>query len=158
MAAVAGRRDPIVATSDERVLVAEVKTMLSALGHPAQGPVLVAPDGSRAVLPDALYDVLLCAASDLAAGLAVVVLPSNAHLTTQQAADMLHVSRPTLIALLDDGRLPFTRARSHRRIELEDVLAFQRHHRAEADRVRARIVERAQELGVYDDFGPTAEP
>lgn len=70
---------------------------------------------------------------------------------------MLNVSRPTLIGLLESDEIPFTRVRSHRRIQLADLVAYQRRHRAASDALRERIVARAQELGVYDDCGPAPE-
>ena len=137
-------------------MIAEIEAMLAeAAARPrATAPMLGAPDGTTTVIPEALYEVLARAAADLALGHGVVILPYSAQLTTQQAADMVeNVSRPTLISLLEDGEIPYTRVRSHRRIQLADLIAYQRRHRAEADAARERIVARAQELGAYDDYG-----
>jgi excisionase family DNA binding protein len=151
MAGLVDRGDPILAPEAEILAIREIDEMLAARASKGRAE-LVGPHGSIP-LPRALYEVLARAASDLAAGRGVMILPYGAELTTQQAAEMLNVSRPTLVSLLDDGEIPYTRMRSHRRILLVDILAFQRKHREKADAARQRIVDRAQELGVDDDFG-----
>lgn len=156
--AVADRREPIVAPDEERTAIAEIEAMLAEAGSaPSRQPMLVGRDGHETRIPEALYEVLARAAADLALGHGVVIMPYSAQLTTQQAADMLNVSRPTLIGLLESDEIPFTRVRSHRRIQLADLVAYQRRHRAASDALRERIVARAQELGVYDDYGPAPE-
>lgn len=87
------------------------------------------PD-DRVELPVELYRVLRQAAEALQAGLAVTVAPMTKTLTTQQAAELLGVSRPTVIRLLDDGEIPFDRVGSHRRIILRDLLAYRERRRA----------------------------
>lgn len=85
----------------------------------------------RVELPVELYRVLRQVVQALQDGLAVSIVPTTKTLTTQQAAELLGVSRPTVIRLLDDGRLPYERVGSHRRIQLGELLAFRKQRRAE---------------------------
>jgi excisionase family DNA binding protein len=99
--------------------------------RPADGPWrLSGPTGGPRVLPEALVELLTVAAGGLAQGCAVTLTPHEQTVTTQEAADLLGVSRPTLVRLLDAGVLPYDQPARHRRLLLRDVLAFQasRHH------------------------------
>lgn len=81
------------------------------------------PDGSVR-LTEGVRLVLADAISALARGQAVSVEPQRTTLTTQEAARRLGISRPTLVRLLEQGTIPFTKPGRHRRVELADVLAF----------------------------------
>jgi excisionase family DNA binding protein len=85
------------------------------------------PDGTSVPLPRALVEVLRASAGELADGHAVTVLPSEVALTPAEAAELLGLSRPFVVRLLDQGEIPSERLpRSrHRRVLLSDVLAFQ---------------------------------
>ncbi|HEY9312145.1 helix-turn-helix domain-containing protein [Williamsia sp.] len=79
-----------------------------------------------AVLPEPLRHVLADVLEHLSRGTAVIVEPHRTLLTTQEAADILGITRPTFVRLLEDGEIPFTAPRRHRRVELTDILAYQR--------------------------------
>ncbi len=85
----------------------------------------------------------------LAGGQAVVVAVPDASLDTQEAADILGVSRPTLVTLLDHGVIPSERPGGHRRVRLADVLAYRarQRHRSQA---LAEIIDESQAAGLYD--------
>lgn len=87
--------------------------------------------GERVALPRHVYSVLRQVVEAMNSGLAVTVVPRTHVLTTQQTADLLGVSRPTVIKLLDAGQIPFFRAGSHRRIRLHDVLDYRQRRRDE---------------------------
>ncbi len=92
----------------------------------AQPGAVVAVTGSEDTLvaPDNLRRVLLDVVVSLRRGNAITVAPHALRLTTQQAADLLGVSRPTLVKLLEDGNIPFETPRRHRRVLLTDLLTY----------------------------------
>lgn len=91
---------------------------------PTRQACLVGPDGERQVIDDDLYRALLGALRALRSGHAVTISSLSTSLTTQAAADMLGISRPTLVRLLDRGEIPYTRPGRHRRVRLADVLDY----------------------------------
>lgn len=137
----------------EQAVVIDLLSVLTARGQepPTARARLVSADGTRQIeLPDDLHDALTRVVDALSHGYAVTIAPQHTTLTTQQAADLLGVSRPTITKLLDDGKIPFDRPNSHRRIKLTDVLAYQQHRRAERRELLRQMTEDSIDLGLYD--------
>src|ERR1019366_7559519 len=84
---------------------------------------------------------------------AIVPIPEHQQLTTQRAADLLGVSRPHLIKLLEAGELPHHKAGSHRRIYLKDLAAYRKRRDVERKAALDRIAKEAFESGLYDRTG-----
>ncbi len=96
-------------------------------------------------MPEAFHRVLLQVLEAMAAGKAVTVAPQNKLLTTQQVADLLGISRPTVVKLIDQGELPAeTPGRRRRLVKLDDVLALRARRREEQYRA---IMATSDELG-----------
>jgi excisionase family DNA binding protein len=106
------------------------------------------PLGAPIVLPASALRLLKEVLTEMARGHAVAILPLHAELTTQQTADLLQVSRPYLIGLLEERKIPFRLVGQHRRIRLDDLLAY----KIRDDEVRSRVADElaadAQELGM----------
>jgi len=86
----------------------------------------------------------------LARGDALTIVPVGAKMTTQQAADLLNVSRQYLVRLLDRGDLPHDRTGKHRRLKIEDVLAYKQKRDRERDDKLDELARLTDELGGYD--------
>jgi excisionase family DNA binding protein len=86
----------------------------------------------------------------LAHGDAITVVPVGKELTTQQAADLLNVSRQYLVRLLDEARIPYTKTGKHRRLRVEDVLAFKNARDTYRDASLRALTELTEELGGYE--------
>lgn len=142
-------RDPIVAPEEERSTIASIEEYLeSKRGRAAR---LVGPSKDGVPIPSSLRQVLVAAARQLAEGNGVSIMPVTAEVTTQRAADLLNVSRPFVIGLLDKGQIPFHKVGTHRRIRLKDLLAYRRRRDASRRAVIDRLATEAQELGIYDE-------
>lgn len=99
-------------------------------------------------LPAGAVKLLMAVLEDMALGRAVTVVPQDAELTTQQAADMLNVSRPFLIGLMEERRLPYRMVGTHRRVRFEDVLRYKEASDIERRKVLDELAAQAQELGL----------
>lgn len=86
--------------------------------------------------------------SELAMGNAVKVVPIHAELTTQEGADLLNVSRPHLVKLLDESVIPHTKVGRHRRVKFADLMAYKQRRDAESRQAMDELAAQAQELGM----------
>jgi excisionase family DNA binding protein len=102
-------------------------------------------------LPAGAVTLLLDILGAMASGQGVTIIPEDAELTTVQAADILHVSRPFLIKLLDEGQIPYRRVGKHRRIRMEDVMNYKQAIDQQREAVLDQLVAEAQEQDMgYD--------
>ena len=111
---------------------------------------LSAPDGQTVRLPRVVVDALVDVVEALRSGHEVSVIAGQKWLTTQEAADILGVSRPTLVKLLETGEIPFEQPGLHRRVRPADVLAYQERARAERRESLKRMMKIAAESGMYE--------
>lgn len=132
--------------------VAELNEFLRS--HPTPtGRVRLCTEGDGAetqiVVPVVALRFFVDVLAELANGNAVTVAPVHAELTTQQAADLLNVSRPYLIKLLDEERIPFRRVGNRRKIQLVDVLDYKHRDDARRQEVLDEMTREAEDLGLY---------
>ena len=99
-------------------------------------------------LPTTALRLLLDILAELAAGNAVQVVPVHAELTTQEAADLLNVSRPYLVKLLEDGEVPFHKTGKHRRVRVVDLMAYKAARDKLSEQAMEELAHQAQALGM----------
>lgn len=97
-------------------------------------------------LPTSALRLLVEILGELALGNAVKVVPIHAELTTQEAADMLNVSRPHLVKMLEDGKLKFTKTGRHRRVLFADLMAYKTQRDQHSADAMDALAQQAQEL------------
>lgn len=114
-----------------------------------QAPCLVSPTGELQELPDEVYSMLTIIVDALSSGRGVSVVPTDAQLTTQQAADHLGISRPTLVKLLERGDIPFLKVGRHRRVKLEDLIAYEDRAGEERRQALDALTDEAAADGTY---------
>lgn len=141
--------DPVVAPAEEARLLEVLRGVLESPRARASAARLLAGGGEPVEVPGSVYEALVRVVRELAEGNAVAVLPIHAELTTQETADLLNVSRPYLIGLLDEGVLPFWRTEGgHRRLRLTDVLAYKRARDVERRAALDEMSAEAERLGL----------
>ncbi|MBQ1761873.1 MAG: helix-turn-helix domain-containing protein [Aquincola sp.] len=97
-------------------------------------------------LPTSALRLLVDILAELAEGNAVKVVPIHAELTTQEAADLLNVSRPHLVKLLESGALPFHKAGKHRRVRFADLMVYKTHQSQRSVAAMEALAAQAQSL------------
>ncbi len=111
---------------------------------------LVGPGGEEIDLPESVYALLRSIVHQLASGATVAVIPYDTMLTTQQAADVLDVSRPYLVKLLEDQRaIPYKLVGTHRRVAFKDLLAYRDRSSADRKDLLTKMVRDAESSGLY---------
>jgi|ERR1700754_2583710 len=99
-------------------------------------------------LPGKAINLLSTIISNMAAGKSMAIILSDATIGTQEAADFLEVSRPHVVRLLEKGEIPFSKAGTHRRIKINDLVAYQKKMKATRRKQLSFLARQAQELNL----------
>ena len=149
-------RVPVFPPADEEQLVQlhQLSAALEQDSVPRDGgesAKLVSPSGEELEIPGSVFGVLVRAVREMERGNGVTIIPVHAELTTQQAAELLNVSRPYLVRLLKEGEMPFHQVGRHRRVRVEDLLAYKEKRDSQRRHLLKKMVEEGQEAGLYDE-------
>jgi excisionase family DNA binding protein len=99
-------------------------------------------------IPTKAFELFIDILRNMAEGKSITLLPSDAALSTQQAADMLHVSRPHLVKLLEAGRIPYTKVGSHRRVTMQDIVTYEQNLKKIRSEQLDFLAQQAQDLNL----------
>ena len=137
--------EPVAVPQTEGQQIAELRRAVE------KGTVkVVGPDSHQIELPGTVQELLLKILKNLQAGKAVSIVAEHQELTTQRAANILGVSRPFLVRLLEDGHIQFHMVGSHRRIYLRDLLAYKQRRDTARHQALDRMAKTELEAGTYD--------
>jgi excisionase family DNA binding protein len=138
-----------IPTEQDVRLIKDLETFLDE--RAPQHAQLVGPTGETRDIPEPLYRLLRRVLPAMAQGAAIGVFPIHQELTTQQAADLLNISRPSFIKLLDGREIPYERSPGgHRRVRFADVLAYKQRRSQARHAALADIAAIGQQYGAYD--------
>jgi len=142
-------RTPIAAPAAETAAVVQLRDFMAAKPAGEQRHAsLCSPDGQQLEIPDSIYRVLVAAVAAMAMGNAVSIVPVHHELTTQQAAELLGVSRPHLVKLVDAGEIPHHKTGSHRRIYFEDLMRYRDMRDAQRSEALRDLTRKSAEYGL----------
>ena len=144
--------DPTIPTDQEALLAREVSRALE-LHSSGDGSLrvqvgTVGREVTTLDLPPAVATLLKRLLAEMGKGHAVTLVPSETEITTQQAADLLNVSRPFVVGMIDKGQLPARMVGNQRRLPLASVLAYKTENRAKRLEALSELTAFDQELGL----------
>jgi excisionase family DNA binding protein len=144
--------EPIQPTEEVSALAADAsRRLFRVMGANTRESCVVrfesAPD-EPVVLPAAAVRLLGALLTELAKGNAVTLMPHHAELTTQEAADLLNVSRPYLVSLLENGQLPFHKVGTHRRVRFADLITYKRRRDADSEEALRALSALSQDMNL----------
>jgi len=141
---------PVTPSATEALLAQETSRRLATLlGEKSEVQVQIVKENDAAeilTIPSSAMRLLVNILAEMAQGNAVLLTPIHAELSTQQAADLLNVSRPYLVELLDNGVIPHHKVGTHRRVLLEDLLRYKNDIKAKRREALSELVAQAQAL------------
>lgn len=135
--------DATLAKETSRLLAPRVRS-----SAPLSFRVLDASKEETLRIPAPAVKMLVRILEEMARGNAVTLTPIHAELTTQEAADMLNISRPSLIQLLDEGKIEYRKVGTHRRIRFETLMSYKSAADRERRAVLAQLAAYDQEIGI----------
>ncbi len=141
--------EPVLPSAEEALMAKEVSRQLAGSARtnkPLPMQISAKKKSEEILLPASAVQLLMRILNEMAQGNAITIFPQHAELTTQQAADVLSVSRPFLVKLVEQRKLPCKKVGRHRRIRFEDLMECKRKMELDREKALAELAAEAQEL------------
>lgn len=138
------KTEPVIPTNKEAKLADELSKKITALSKVKKVVLNIKIEDQILNLPESVSTLLLTLLKEIAQGNAVSIIPTRNELTTQEAADLLNVSRPYLVSLLENGEIPYRKVGTKRRIAVQDLLNYKHKNDQERLKVLDKLAEEAQ--------------
>ncbi|WP_071191966.1 helix-turn-helix domain-containing protein [Trichormus sp. NMC-1] len=148
---ISGQNLPVESVMAQEQEQSSIKHLERILQLEGSQPKLVGADGKEIHIPESVYQVLHQAVHALASGKVISVVIEDKELTTQKAADLLKVSRPHLIKLLDQGEIPCIRVGTHRRVRFDDLMKYKEQRDIKRREGMKQFTQFLEAEGFYDD-------
>lgn len=139
--------ESVIAQKQEADSIRKLEHILSLQGSSAK---LVGANGDAITIPESVYQVLRQVVHAMALGQAISIAPQEQEMTTQQAAEILNVSRPYLIKLLEQEAIPYIKVGSHRRVRYEDLIIYKQQRDAKRSNCLDELIQESQDMGLYE--------
>lgn len=148
--------NPIQPTENDAKLAKESSRVLSKyVSTKDSQPIRIVSDADTSEvinIPSSAFKLLISILAQMSQGNSISLVPINAELSTQQAAELLNVSRPFIIQLTDSNQLSYRKVGSHRRILFSDLMLYKQNIDAQREKVLDQLVAQAQELNLGYDY------
>lgn len=139
--------ESVMAQNQEADSIRQLEHILSLQGSQAK---LVGANGEAITIPESVYQVLRQVVHAMASGQAISIAPQEREMTTQQAADILNVSRPYLIKLLEQEEIPYIKVGSHRRVRYQDLMTYKQQRDTKRSHLLDELIQESQDMGFYE--------
>lgn len=130
--------------------VKRIEQLTSLLRSEGSQAKLVISGGEESIIPEEVKQIWLTCLRSMLEGKAIEIVEFNQYMTTQQAANILGVSRPFLIKLLKQGEIPYTKVGTHRKIYLEDLINYKEKRDKQREEALDELINMTEELGLYE--------
>lgn len=140
-------REPVIPSESDVDLARKMMPHFKRNGDSKKVNVRVG-SGEQIELPEVAVELLVRILGQLAAGNAVTLMPIHKALTTQEAADILGVSRPFVVAQMDSGKIPYRKVGTHRRVMVKDLVDYKRKMDAAREQSLDELAAEGQRLGL----------
>lgn len=134
------------AAKEASVALAGIRSVLKKAKAGKVAKISLHADSQKVVVPHEAFDLFVRILAEMANGNAITIVPVHAELTTQQAADLLNISRPFLITLLEARKIPFRMVGTRRRINCSDLIEYKRKEEAHAKDILEELAAESQRL------------